>query len=102
MNPASPMKETLRCGKRSPSDIESEIDDVAVAHHVVLAFQAQRGRLAAGRHRARAHEVVEGDHLRADEAALDVGMDLAPRPLRARAAPEGPGPALLLPPGGDT
>src|SRR5207245_2741084 len=44
----------------------------------------------------RAHEVVEGDDLGADEAALDVGMGLARRLLRARAAPDGPGPALVL------
>jgi len=56
-----------------------EVDDVAVAHDVVLALEAELPRLAALRLAAQADEVLVRDHLGADEAALDVAVDLAGR-----------------------
>src|SRR5262245_25780937 len=56
-------------------DGEPEVDDVPVAHDVVLAFQAQLPRLAAPGLAAQLNEVVEGHHLGADEPTLDVAVD---------------------------
>src|SRR5439155_10526792 len=69
---------------------------VAVLHDVLLALEAELARFAAFRLAAVPDEVVEGDHLGADEAALDVAVDLAGRLERRRAAADRPGPALVL------
>src|SRR5690606_23276335 len=59
--------------------VEPELDDVAVGHHVVLAFDTdQPPRLRFG-HRAGRHEVVEGHDLGLDEAFLEVGVNDARR-----------------------
>ena len=48
------------------------------------------------RHRAYLHQVIVGDDLRTDEAALEVGVDLA-RCLGGLGAPgDRPGPAFVL------
>src|SRR4051794_27514690 len=51
--------------------------DVAVAHRVVAPLEPQRAALAGARVAARGHQLVPGHDLRAHEAALDVGVDLA-------------------------
>src|SRR2546426_12631773 len=76
---------------------EPEMDDVAVLDDVVLAFEAELPRLAAARLAAVADEVVVGDHLGADEAALDVAVHAARAPAGGGAAADGPGSALVLP-----
>src|SRR5580765_5739085 len=73
-----------------------EVDDVAVAHDVVLALEAELPRLAALRLAAQADEVLVRDHLGADEAALDVAVDLAGRLERRRAPADRPCAALVL------
>src|SRR5215216_6132483 len=60
---------------RHASDVEAEVDDVALLHDVVFAFEAEEALLAGGGVGAGAGEVVVGDNLGADEAALDVGVD---------------------------
>src|SRR5947208_8789000 len=75
---------------------EPEVDDVAVLDDVVLALEPQLPRLAALGLAPEAHELVVGDHLGADEAALDVAVDLARRLEGRRAAADRPGPALVL------
>src|SRR2546422_4331970 len=75
---------------------EAEVDDVAVLDDVVLALEPQLPRLAALGLAPEAHELVVGDHLGADEAALDVAVDLARRLEGRRAAADRPGPALVL------
>ena len=52
---------------------------------------------AGGRRAARSDEVVVVDDLRADEAAFDVGVNLACRFGRRRAAHDRPGAALVRP-----
>src|SRR5689334_1969638 len=78
------------------SDIEAEVDDVAVGDDVVLAFEPELPRLAAARLAAVTHELVVRDHLGADEAALDVAVDLARGFHGCRAAADRPRPALVL------
>ena len=46
-------------------DVKSELDDVAVAHHVVLALDAHLAGGASGDHRAGRDEVVAFDELMA-------------------------------------
>src|SRR5688500_5528938 len=65
-------------------------DDIAVAHHVVAALEAQRAALARAGVPARLHERVGADDLGADEAALDVGVDLARGVPRGQAAAQVP------------
>ena len=59
-------------------DVEQELDDVAVVHHVLLALGALQ---ALGLHRrvvkAALGQGVVGDDLGPDEAPLKVGVDLA-------------------------
>src|SRR5215207_11243717 len=83
--------------RRYASDVEAEVDDVALLHDVVFAFEAEEALLAGGGVGAGAGEVVVGDDLGADEAALDVGVDGAGGLRGARAAGDGPGAHLLLP-----
>src|SRR5262245_40613977 len=76
-------------------DVEAEVDDVAVLDDVVLALDAELADLAAARLAAELDEVAPVDDLGADEAALDVGVDLA-RGARGRgAARDRPGAALV-------
>src|SRR5262245_22571890 len=73
-----------------------EVDDVAVLHHVFLAFEAQLAAVAAGGHRAARHERVVADDFGADESARDVAVNLPGRVERARAAADRPGAAFVL------
>ena len=57
--------------------VEQEIHDVAVVHDILLALAAQQALCLRIGQRAAGLEIVEGDDLGADEAALKVGMDLA-------------------------
>ncbi len=75
---------------------EAEVDDVAVADRVVLALQADFAVIAAGRERAARDQVVVRHDLGPDEAALDVGVDLARGQLRVRVAGNRPRAALVL------
>src|SRR5207245_5260489 len=73
-----------------------EVDDVAVLHDVLLALETQLPCLATLRLAPVADEIVERDHLGADEPALDVAVDLAGGLERRRAAADGPRAALVL------
>ena len=72
------------------------VDDVAVAHDVPLALRAQRRLLARLRQAARAHQVVVGHDLGADEALLQVAVDRTRRGSRGRRAADGPCAAFVL------
>ena len=61
---------------------ELDGDHVAVAHHVVAALEAQRAAVAGAGVAAGVDERVPADDLGADEALLDVGVDLRPRRAR--------------------
>src|SRR5262245_40694405 len=89
----------LRSVTRGASDVEAEMDDVAVLDHVLLALDPQRAGLLAFGLAAVREEVLEADHLGADEAALDVAVDLARGARRERAARHGPRPTLVGPRG---
>src|SRR5262245_31311003 len=81
------------------SDVEPELDDVAVAHHVLLALDAHlAGGLGRG-HRAGRHEVVVRHDLGLDEAALEVGVDDAGGLGGGRADRNHPGARLFGPSG---
>ena len=76
--------------------VEAEVDHVAVLDDVLLALAAQQALFLRRRDAAAADHVVEIDRFGADEAALDVGVDLA-RGLRSLGAVfDGPGAALVL------
>ena len=76
--------------------VEAEIDHVAILDDVLLALAAQQSLFLCRRDAAAADHVVEIDRFGADEAALDVGVDLA-RGLRGLGAVfDGPGAALVL------
>src|ERR1700691_688070 len=64
---------------RIASDADAELHDVAVTHHVLLAFDAGlAGRLHL-RHGSQRHQVVVGDDLGLDEVLLEIGVDLTGR-----------------------
>src|SRR5690349_23055433 len=81
------------------SDVEAEFDDVAVAHDVVLALDAGLARGPGGGQRAGRDQVVVGDYLGLDKAALEVGVDDAGRLGRGRPDRDLPGPGFLRPRG---
>ena len=78
------------------SDIEAEVDHVAVLHHIVLALAAQQPLLLGGGHGAAGDHLGEVDGLGTDEAALDVGVDLAGGLRSLRTLDDGPRAALVL------
>src|SRR5688572_27352432 len=82
------------------SDIEAEVDHVAVAHDVFLALEAQLPRLLGALLAAGGDVVVIRRDLGADEAALEIGVDHAGGLRRGGAGRYGPG-AHLLRPGGE-
>ena len=69
--------------------VEAEIDHVAVGDNVLLAFQAQLAGFAAFGLAAQLAEVVPAHDLGADEAALDIRVDLARGFLRGGAGADG-------------
>src|SRR5689334_8593545 len=82
------------------SSVELEQHDVAVLDDVFLAFVARLAGLLGGDLAAERDEIVISDRLRADEAALEVGVDDARRLRGLVALVHGPG-ARLLRPGGE-
>src|SRR5450830_187514 len=74
----------------------TEIDHVAVEDDVFLALETELGVIAAGRERASRQQVFVAADFRADEPALDVGVDLSRRVLRARAARDRPRAILVV------
>src|SRR5690606_7961278 len=80
--------------------VEAEMHHVAVAHDVVLAFQPHFSLLLRARLAAVGDEVLVGDRLGTDEAALEVAVDHARGLRRGRPGPHGPG-AHFLDAGGE-
>src|SRR5581483_12161420 len=64
-----------RGGGRGFSDVEEDVDHVAVLHDVRLSLGAEAAPLARLGEAARLHEVVVRHDLGADEAAGEVRMD---------------------------
>src|SRR6266545_1840926 len=59
------------------SDVEADVEDVALADDVGAAFGAEEALGAGGVPAPGGDHVVVGDHLGADEAAFEVGVDAA-------------------------
>src|SRR5690606_6196949 len=96
---AGPPRTAAWRGPRA-SDVEPEVQYVALLDPVFLALQAQAPGLARAGLAAVADEVLVGDGLGADEALLEVGVDHRGRLGRGGAGLHGPG-ADLLHPGGE-
>src|SRR5262245_54618097 len=71
-------------------DVEPEVHDVALADDVVLALEAQLAGLLRALLTVERDVVVVGDDLGADEALLEVRVDLAGRLRRERPGTAGP------------
>src|SRR6266480_4090980 len=75
---------------------KSEVDDVSVLDHVLLAFEADLAVIAARGHGAARDQMIVPDDLCADESPRDVAVNLAGGQLRRRPARNRPGAALVL------
>src|SRR5262245_50466280 len=73
-----------------------EVNHVSVEDDVLLAFEPQLGVVAAAGDRAAREQVLVAADLRADEAALDVSVDLAGGVLRVGSAGDRPGAVFVL------
>src|SRR5688500_10562963 len=86
----------LRCNNLPPVlHVEAEEQDVPVLHHVLLPLGAHQPLVAGGLDAAEAGEVVVGDGLGANEAALEVAVDHAGGLGALGADGDGPGADLL-------
>src|SRR5438094_10179690 len=56
---------------------EAEVDNVAVLHDVVIAFEPDLTAIAASGHRAARDQRIVADHFRANEAPRDVAVNTA-------------------------
>ena len=83
--------------RSSGSDVEADVEDVPVLDDVGLALEALEPSPRRLGLRAALDQVVPADHLAADEAAGDVGVDRLRRLERGLAVPERPGSGLLSP-----
>src|SRR5215469_15208452 len=73
-----------------------EVYHFAVAHYVFLAFQSKLGARTSFGESAGGHQIVIGDHFGADEAFLNVAVNLAGRLQRRATCSNGPCAALVL------
>src|SRR3954468_6266479 len=94
---------TSRVARTSPSrtsqgisDVEPDLEDVAVLDLVVLAFDAELADFLGLVPRTEVEQLVPADDLGADEAALQVGVDHAGALGRLRTGAERPRPRLLV------
>src|SRR5580765_5614892 len=81
---------------RPVSDVEADVQDVAVLDDIGLAFESLLAVARGVGVRAGGDEVVPADHLATDEAPRNVGVDRARRVERRAAAAERPRARLLL------
>src|SRR5438034_4849329 len=72
-------------------DVEPKQQDVPILYHVVPPLRAHQSQLARRLVRPRPHELLERDRFGPDEAALEVGVDLARRLEGSLAAVHRPG-----------
>src|SRR5205085_4768447 len=85
-----------RSACRAPSHGETDVQDVAVLHDVLLSLHAQLSLVAGLRLAPRRHQVAVVDHLRPHEPTLEVGVDPSPGAGLPVATPDGPGLHLIL------
>src|SRR5207248_10113620 len=74
----------------------ADVQDVAVADDVLLAFEAHLAARARLRFRSSGHELLVMDHLGADESAFEIGMDLPGGARCAVPAMDRPGAHLVF------
>src|SRR5215469_13272610 len=79
------------------SNVESEVHDVGFLDDVLLALETEFAGIARPRLASPGDVVREGDHLGADEAALEVGMNDSRCLWRSGADAHGPGAHLFGP-----
>ena len=83
--------------RRRGLDVEQELDDIAVFHNVLLALGAlQALGLDGGVIKIVGLQVAVADDAGADEAALEIAVDLAGSLRGLGAFADGPGAALFL------
>src|ERR1044072_2232882 len=92
---ASASPEAPRSGTPGILDVEAEMEDVAVLHGVLLAFQSQLAGIAGAGFAVQRHVVVVGDGLGADETPFEVGVDHTGGFRRLGLAAPRPGARLL-------
>ena len=79
------------------SDVETEQNNIAVLHHILLALGANQTLFAGSSQRAKLDEILIVDNLSANEAALEVGVNLAGSLRRLCALLDGPRADLCSP-----
>src|SRR5207244_3403817 len=77
-------------------DAEANVQDVAILDDIVLALQTEEAFRARIRHGAGGHQIVVRDHLGPDEAAFQIGMNLAGRLRRLGPPTYRPGAYLIF------
>src|SRR5438094_7513264 len=75
---------------------EAEVDNVAVLHDVILAFEPDLTAIAARGHRAARDQRIVADHFRANEPPRDVAVNLAGGELCGRVPRNRPRAALVV------
>src|SRR5262249_29833753 len=89
----APSPPTRREGN-SQLHIEPEMQDIAVFHHILLAFETEFARITCARFALELNVIVIGDGFRANESLLEIRMDDAGGLWRTRALHHGPGTRL--------
>src|SRR5476649_1037371 len=84
---------------RRPLDVEAEMHDVTLAHNVHLTLEPQPPGLAGAGFATVVEVIVECDHLGANEAALEIGVNHAGGLRCGAADAHRPGPHFLRPRG---
>ncbi len=87
--------QTRHVGTRRVLDVEAELQHVAVLDDVFLALDPELAGLAGLGFGAQGNQVLEGDGLGGDEAALKIAVDDASRGRGFVTGTDGPGAGFL-------
>src|SRR5712691_12233031 len=82
--------------RQAASDSEAEEADIAILHDIIAPFEPHLSAFPSGGVGSRGDEVIVGNDLRLDEAALDVAVDDTGGLGRLRPLANGPGPHLRI------
>ena len=78
------------------SNVEKEVDNVAVLHDILLTLRTDQPLGLGIGHGTAILQILKGNHLGADKAALKVGVDFTGGLRGLGALFDGPGAALIL------